>query len=250
MVLRGGIDLSPGPHYYVVSLSRRSNGLFEAFRDNLIDIRNGGFPVLSAAAPVAAVEGQEKDEELHRALVTVDECFGSYQRQEPLPMVVVGDGEMQSLYASVTAYGEAVVGRVDGNHSATSPRDLGKIVWPVVKDAMSGQVERAMRDLETTRRQGSSIAGIEAVSRSILNSAGATLLVEGDYHVRGSFLDLGSTTALSRDVDVAEAMDDVVDVVVERVLAAGGHVVFMPGGSLASVERIVLLPARDGGQQP
>ena len=61
----------------------------------------------------------------------------------------------------------------------------------------------------------------------------ATLLVEGDYHVRGSFLDLGSTTALSRDVDVADAMDDVVDVVVERVLAAGGHVVFMPDGSLA-----------------
>jgi hypothetical protein len=58
---------------------------------------------------------------------------------------VVGAPEMQVAFSSVTAHGAAVVGRIEGDHTTTSARDLGQIVWPVVKEAMSGVLGRTMR---------------------------------------------------------------------------------------------------------
>jgi hypothetical protein len=152
---------------------------------------------------------------------------------------------MQSLFSTVTDHRNAVVGRVMGDHSTTSRRDLGQIVWPLVKDAMSGVHARAMDDLEVARRRQKLVCGIEQVSRSVFAAAGATLLVENDYHLRGSVYEADETLALSPDIDVTAAMDDVIDVVIEKTLAAGGHVVFMPGGALTDLQRIVMLLADD-----
>jgi hypothetical protein len=174
-------------------------------------------------------------------LRTVDECFGRYYEQEPLRLVVVGEGEVVSLFASVTAYQDAIVGYVEGDCSKTSPRDLGKMVWPIVREAMAGLQARAMHDLEIAEGKRRIAFGIDSVSRCAGAGKGTTLLVEGDYHVRGSINELDSSQAVSEDLDVRDEMDDVVDLVIEKVMAVGGSVVFVPNGSLKKLKRIVLL---------
>ena len=53
---------------------------------------------------------------------------------------------------------------------------------------------------------------------------------------------VSADSLLSADVDIRDTIDDAVDAVIERVLEAGGNVVFTPPGSLRANERIVLLP--------
>jgi len=236
--------VNAGPHYYVISLSKRANALFEAFRDTLIDIRNGGFPVERPTPIRDSVDMGDEDERLRETLGIVDDCFGRYYEQEPLKLVVVGESDMLSLFSSVTAHQDAILGRVLGEYSATSPHDLGKIVWPIVKEAMSGLQDRAMRDLEIAERKRQIAFGVDAVGRCASAGVGTTLLVEGDYHVRGSIEAVGQSFSVSQEVDVMEAMDDVVDLVIEKVLAVGGNVVFVPSGSLKRLNRIVLLLER------
>jgi len=231
----------PGPHYYVISLSKRTNALFEAFRDTLIDIRNGGFPVEPPTRMWDSAEADDEGERLRKMLRIVDECFSQHYEEEPLGLVVVGDSEMLSAFLSMTAHRDAIVGCVEGDHSATSLRDLGRIVWPIVKDAMSGLRDRAKHDLEIAENQRHIAFGLDSVSQWAAAGAGRTLIVEGDYHVRGSIRETDGSVAVSREVDVMEAMDDLVDVIIEKVLAAGGRVVFVPDGSLMKYERIVLL---------
>jgi len=228
-------------HYYVISLSTRANALLEAFRDTLIDIENGGFPVLPDESQRETADPQGRIGRLRDALRTVDRCFSVYQRQEPLNLVVVGEGELIRMFSSVTDHGDDVVGRIEGDYSATSLRDLGKIVWPLVRDAMSGMQERAMHDLEVARDHHTLISGIDSVVRSIGAARGATLLVEGDYHVRGSIYETDAQVTTSRDVYLTAAMDDIVDVVIEMTVAAGGHVVFLPNGALEELGRIALV---------
>lgn len=227
-------------HYYVISLGLRTNSLFEAFRDTLIDIHNKGFPVdISKPAPNSG-ESQNQDERLRERMRAVDERFGYYYGLEPLPLVVTGEKSLQTAFASATAHGAAIVGRVDGDYSTASPRDLGRIVWPVVKEAMSGVRESALRDLETaadTRK----IGGLEAVGQQLYGTEGTTLLVEEDYHVRGSLSEADGSVTVLPDVDVRDEIDDVVDVIIGKVLKTGGKVVFMPDGSLSELDRIVLL---------
>jgi hypothetical protein len=224
-------------HYYVLSLSEGTNRLYECFRDNVIDVQNRGFPVESSV-PIQRRGDLDVQQDLLRA---VDLKFDGYHRQEPLKLVLVGENSIQSVFASVTVHEDLIIGRVDGDHTTTSPRALGKIVWPIVKEAMSGAAEDAMRDLEIASNAKNIAFGLDAVSRWADVSLGSTLLVEDDYHVQGSIQKTGRSTIISRDVDVREAEDDVVDAVIEKVLEGKGRVLFMRSGSLKKLERIALI---------
>jgi hypothetical protein len=211
--------------------------LFEAFRDSLIDIKNQGFPV-AAPAPISDSLDHDQLRELAR---TVDDCFGHYYTLDPLRLVVVGEKELLSAFSSVTAHGTAVIGCIEGDHTATTARDLGQIVWPVVKEALSGVLDDAMRDLEASATREQMASGLEAVAQLANKGAGTTLLVEDGYYVRGSIVGTNQTPVISPEVDVREAIDDAVDAVIEKVLESGGNVVFTPSGSLSDWNQIVLL---------
>jgi hypothetical protein len=218
--------------------------LFEAFRDLLIEVENQGFPVVAAPTDRAAQEGHEH---LKKIAHTADECFSHYYLPEPLALVLVGDENIRAAFLSGTAHRDAVIGKVDGDHTATPSRDLGQIVWPVVKEAMSGVLRGAMHELEIRDEREAWVSGIEAVARALKTVERGTLLVEDDYHLRGSIGKTDRAPIISPDVDVREVMDDAIDVIIDKVLESGGNVIFAPGGSLAGRGRIVLfLRGADG----
>jgi hypothetical protein len=230
-------------HYYVISLNRQTTALFEAFRDTLIDVRSQGFPVdaLCASTPAAGSAGSSGEGDGVRAfLQVVDERFGHYYELEPMILVVTGEEELQTAFTSITTHSSAIVGRIEGDFGATSPRDLGKVVWPVVKEAMSGLRERALRDLEIAE-DAEKICGLETVCRRVGETVGATLLVEEDYHLKGSISEADGSATILPTVDVRDEIDDVIDMLVEKVLGSGGNVVFVPNGSLNELGKIVLL---------
>jgi len=227
-------------HYYVLSLGANSNRLFEAFRDFLITIENQGFPVKPEVPPSSSVNAVDR-KRLRELARTVDQCFDHYYINEPLHLVVVGDKEMQLAFSSVTAHGTSVIGCIDGDHSATPARELGEIVWPVVKEAMSGVLDRAMHDLSDSARGGQMVSGLESVARLANKGEPGTLMVENDYRLRGRVAEANESQVISTEVDVRETMDDAVDAVIERVLHCGGNVVFVPPGSLSDWNCIVLL---------
>jgi len=227
-----------GSHYYVLSLGLEASALFEAFRDSLVDVENQGFPV----RPPPRTPEAPAEPTIHELARNVDRHFAPYYSNEPLRLVVVGDTEMQSAFDSVTAHGAAIIGRIEGDHTGTSARDLGEIVWPIVKESMSGLQDRAMQDLEDCRRRGRLVSGLEAVIMAAGQEANATLLVEDDYHKRGSVSRTSGTPLVTSDVDIRNAVDDIVDAVIEKVLESAGHVVFTRPGILRAQQQIVLLP--------
>ena len=234
-------------HYLVLSLSGRNNSLYECFRDTVIDIRNEGFPVV----PSAPDRGRADDRgPLRDLMCAVDRRFGEHYKEEPLGVVVIGKSAVQSVFASVTEHEDAIIGRVDGDFEATSPHDVGKIVWPVVKDAMSGIEDEAMRDLEEAKGAERVICGIDSVGQWADVRVGSTLVVEEDYRMPGSIRKVDDTTMILPDVDLREAIDDVVDTIIESVLRLGGHVVFTKTGSLHGQQRIALILSQEGKLQP
>ena len=122
----------PSCHYYVLSLGMEKSVLFEAFRDHLVDIRNQRFPVTRRPGSVEAGA-------LPHLAREIDGCLAHHHAADPLGVVVVGDRALLSAFAAVTVHGPSIIGQVPGDHTATSQRDLGQIVWPVIKAAMSGR---------------------------------------------------------------------------------------------------------------
>ncbi len=65
-------------HYYVLSLGAEASVLFEAFRDDLTEVRNQGFPVTRPPGPLES--GSLTD-----FLRKVDGCLAHYHEPDPVP---------------------------------------------------------------------------------------------------------------------------------------------------------------------
>ena len=228
-------------HYYVLSLAERVCRLFEGFRDTLIDIQNKAFPINASYDALDPAEPASDENRLRAFFLETDRHLAHYEKQDPLRLVVVGEKNCLSIFHSITAHRDLCIGTVEGDHVATSPCDLGKIVWPIVKEAMAGVSEKAMHGLETAANERKVASGIDAVALSMESGAGSTLFVEEDYHVKGGILKSNNSMVVCSDVDIREVIDDAVDAIIDTVLEKGGNVVFLNGGSLIKFQRIALL---------
>jgi hypothetical protein len=227
-------------HYYVLSLSVRTSRLYEAFRDTLIDIQNTGFPIQYSAGGSNTVKPALTNFQVREFVRQADQHFDHYVRQDPLRLVVVGEKETLSNFAAVTSHKGVLIGTVEGDYAVTSSRDLGKIVWPIVKEAMAGTSEIAMRDLEAAKRSQKVASGIDAVGHLAGSGMGGTLFVEEDYHMKGGIRGADHSLIMPEDLDIREVIDDVVDAIIEKVLGKGGNVLFLQSGSLKDFRRIAL----------
>ena len=225
-------------HYYVLSLSEQTSRLYEGFRDKLIDIRNTNFPF---EISIDAANPDSKDTQLREFFHQSDQHFTHYYQQDPLRLVVVGEKRNLSIFESLTTHREVIIGTVEGDYTATSAHDLGKIIWPVVKEAIAGTNKNALRDLATAASKHKVVSGIDAVGQLVETETGSTLYVEEDFHVKGSIRKTDHSLILSKHVDIWEVNDDVVDIIIEKVLKMGGTVSFLKSGSLIEFERIALI---------
>ena len=230
--------MQPSIHYYVLSLSEQMTRLYEGFRDKLIDIQNANFPFESS---IDADNPASKDTQLKEFFHQTEQHFAHYYEQDPLRLVVTGEKKNLSIFEALKTYQHIIIGTVEGNYLMTTPHDLGKIVWPVIKEIIAGANKNAMRDLATATRIKKVVSGIEAVRQSVETEAGSTLYVEEDYHVKGSIRRTDHSLIFSKHVDIWEVIDDVVDVIIEKVLKMGGNVIFLNNGLLIKLERIALI---------
>ena len=225
-------------HYYALSLSEQTNRLYEGFRDKLIDIQNTNFPFKIS---IDAGNPASKDTQLRKFFHRTKQRFAHYYEQDPLRLVVVGEKSNLAVFEGLATHQDVLIGMVEGDYTATSPHDLGMIVWPVVKEAIAGANENAMRDLATADKVKKVVSGIDAAGQLAETETGSTLYVEEDYHVKGSIRKTDRSVIISKHVNLLEVIDDVVDLIIEKVLKMGGAVIFLKSGSLIKFERIALV---------
>ena len=228
-------------HYYVLLLNEKSNKLFEGFRDTLIEIANGGFPSEALVFPPASVESAQIENHLKKLYTEVNHLFVKFYGQDPLGLVLVGEKKNQSIFKSISTHAKQIIREVEGNYNTTSLHDLGQIVWSNVKESLAGTHEKAFQELGAAVSAKKVVSGVEEVWKMAISGSGTILLVEEDYHVKGSLVRIGRSWIISKQVDLREVFDDVVDKVIEKVLEMGGIVIFMENGELAEHRQIALI---------
>jgi hypothetical protein len=228
-------------HYYVLVLGGQTSRLYEAFRDTLIDIRNKAFPIESSAAKPGSVDPAPVNGRLLEFIRTADQHFDHYFKQDPLRLIVVGEKKSLSIFNSMTTHQDALLGSVEGDYAATSPHDLGRIVWAIVKTVMAGTNGKAMRDLEAAESSQGTAYGIDAVAHLAGSRTRDTLFVEEDYRMKGGVREMDHSLIKAEDLDIQESIDDAVDTIIEKVLEKDGKVIFLESGSLTKLQRIVLV---------
>ncbi len=178
-----------------------------------------------------------RDESHRQFFRQVDEALAALQKEDHLPVIVVGVDRYLAFYQEVTKDPDAIIGLVAGSHDDPSPSALGKEVWPVFKSGSTLRRTRALVRLNEAVSVNRHASGIAQVWRATFDKRCQTLLVETDFEYPSDVSPEGDQL-LPYSGRGAAALDDAVDEVIEKVLADGGDVFFYEPGVLDLHQKI------------
>jgi len=238
-------SLNRSPRYRVLVLTEKPTRLFDATINVLTEHVAKPFPMVhtgpGGATRLPGGQGINRSaarDEAHRQFFRkVDDALAALQKDDHLPVVLVGVDRHVAFYQEVTKDPDAIVGVVAGSHDDPNPTILGRLVWPVFKSAAALRRTRALAGLDEAVSANRYASGIDQVWRAAFEKRCQTLLVETGFEHPADLSPQGDRL-LDYTARGAAALDDAVDEVIERVIADGGEVFFYDPGVLDLHQRI------------
>ncbi|MFO7633203.1 MAG: hypothetical protein R6W76_11715 [Caldilinea sp.] len=235
--------------YWILALSEQPTRLFEGFHDTLVEVTDGGFPMVhegpGGAQALPGGYGKKvsahRDERHRQFFRSVDAALKPFLGADPLPLGVVGVDRYLAFWDEVTTHGEFIRDSRLGNYDHMTPHELGEVIWPLVQQALAEREQRQLDELAQMANQQRVISTLGEVWRSANLGRGKTLFVERDYHEPGRLDETGLLLLSSDEPNAPGVIPDAVDEVIEMVLSKGGEVVCVENGQLETFQRIALI---------
>ena len=232
-------SLNRSPRYRVLVLTEKPTRLFEGTTNVLTEYRAKPFPMVhtgpGGASRLPGGQGINRSaarDEAHRQFFRkVDGALAAVQKDDHLPVVLVGVDRHVAFYEEVTKDPDAIIGVVPGSHDNPNPTALGRLVWPVFKSGAALKRTRALARLHEAVSANRYASGIDQVWRAAFEKRCQTLLVETGFEHPADLSPEGDRL-LSYSGRGPAALDDAVDEVIEQVIADGGEVFFYDPGVL------------------
>lgn len=236
--------------YRVLVLSHATR-LYDAWTITLEEHRGKPFPLVhrgpGGASKLPGGQGvnrsASRDDAQRTFFRSVDEAVGTLQKANPLPLVLVGVERNLAFFQEVTTQAGSIIGMLAGNHDKTAPNSLGKLVWPVFESGATLRRTEALVKLDAAVSANKHASGIDQVWRAAVDAKCRTLLVEKDFKYPAN-LGPDGYRLLRYTGKGPEALDDVVDEAIERVLSTGGEVFFYSPGDLEVHQKIAAVLRR------
>jgi hypothetical protein len=171
----------------------------------------------------------------------VDAALKPFITDDDLPLALVGVDRNLAFFNEITSHRNSIITTLTGSHDSTPPHEIGKLVWPLVKENLAGRRARFFDELEKAVGERKYISTVGEVWRLAKEGRGRILLVEEDYHQPVRVDETGMHIVTAEDVEAPDVLDDAVDEIVETVLAKQGQVVFVENGTLSEHSRIALI---------
>jgi hypothetical protein len=184
-----------------------------------------------------------RDDSQRKLFRSVDDAVGFVHKQNPLPIVLAGVERNLAFYKEVTRHNDSIVGMLAGNHERTSPTELGKLAWSVFEAGAALRRTEALVQLDQAVSANRHASGIDQVWRVAKRKNCRTLLVEKEFSYPADVSPDGDRL-LKHTAKGPDALDDVVDEIIEHVMAAGGEVFFYSSGDLSTHQKIAAILRR------
>jgi hypothetical protein len=212
--------MNRSPRYWVLSLAEQPTRLFEATRDDLLEVTTGSpFPLAYGAHGGRSVvrhdpainTSQVRDDYLRAFVRRVDEALTPYMADDPLPLAVVGVDRWVSFFREVTSHNDQIVATLTSGHDKTSAHELGQLVWPLVRDALAERRAAIFGELNAAVGAQRSASTLGEVWRWAQLGRGATLVVEEGYHEAAALSETGLSLLPADQGTGPTLLDDAVD---------------------------------------
>ncbi len=226
------------PRYRVLVLSEKPTRLYEAVLSDLSEHIGDGFPMVfrgpgggGKITETAGVNVGRLRDDLHKQFFRdVDAALVALDKEDDLPLVVVGVDRYLSLFAEVGSVGDKLLGTVSGSYDKRSVQELGRLAWEVAQEGLATRRQEVLDQLGQAVGNDKAVSGLEQVWRAAAEGRGHLLLVDPTLNAAGVLDESGSRLTRVEDPTAPGVIDDVVDELIELVIAKGGTVVFQEEG--------------------
>lgn len=217
------------PRHLVLVLEPHRARLLDGGGGELRPAATGGFPTTS----LLDLTRRDREEDRHEFLDQVDRRLGLFRTLHPCPLVVLGHPRVVDDYLRLARHAGRLAGAIRSDDVPTSLAGLqARIQW--VMAAYLASREREALDLLASRSATSRTAsGIHAAWAAARRERPEMLAVEPSLLLPARLHPDGDTLTLADQVGDPDVVDDVVDELIELVLARGGWVAFIDDGLLA-----------------
>ena len=238
-----------GIHYYVLFINEEVIKLFEGFRDTLIEINEKGFPTrLPQLLSTSNLSEKNMDiESVKPYLKNADQNLQLFYQQDPLKIIVIGIRTYVKMFQSITCHKDHIVGTIPGKFIA-EPHVLGKLVWYMMRMKLAKTGEKALWKLAMAANEKNCVSGVHQVWRQANKGKAALLIVENDYTVPGRINPVDQSLIINGEVEITSPLDDLIDIIISKVMENEGRVVFVENGLLKDHDRVALIINDENGK--
>ncbi|MFI1395827.1 chemotaxis protein [Streptomyces sp. NPDC020681] len=227
--------------FWVLALSADRVSLWNGGTEQVTEASTGPFPLTRSLEDpdaerkerIGDVPSTFSDEQTRQFLRDADAALGAVLKSEPRPLYVAGEAAALSLLSDVGTVAKGTATHVPQGGLATGP---AAAVWQAVRPFVEAQQEKAvagvLEELDKARGRRAFAAGVDEIWQNVTSGRVALLAVEEDY--RETVRDSGGHLVPAEPGDL-DAVDDIVDEIVERSLDTGAEVRIVPDGTLAEM---------------
>lgn len=220
--------------YAVLVMSLEEARLYEAQREDLYELKSGGFPNQNASYGAGSktpggpgVNPTSAVDESRRRFVA--DCLDRVRAIEDLPKRIVAAGTPEILSNAQEAAGKdiEIIATLQGNYLKSKPSEIGTKAWEVVREVRRAKSVALVENLNNAKSANRYEAGVQSLV-PLARDGRIELLVCGmDYAVAGRIDEETGALHLIDSPERWSDLDDVVDWIAHRVLETGGQVRFV-----------------------
>ncbi|NBM17780.1 chemotaxis protein [Streptomyces sp. GC420] len=236
--------------FWVLAVAADRVALFSGDTERVVEARTGGFP-LTRSLEFQDIERMERvgnvpepynDDDTRLFLRQADTALDSVLAADPRPLFVTGDPAALSLLDDAGSASKGATRIPRGAMAHSSPNAVWQAVRPFV--AAEEEKERAavLQELGRARDKRTLAAGVDEVWQSAKLGSVRLLVVEDNFRVTVR-AESAAVTEPSEHLAPAEsgdldAIEDMVDDIIERCLDTGAEVRFVPDGTIEGMDHI------------
>ncbi len=238
--------LHSNTRYLLLSLSAEHIRLFRGFGPVLREVKTDYFPAKylgpSRTEPQTKILRSDADyeelEDIKIFLRKVEENLYEIVQGEKTPVFLMGESDHIAFIKSHDRTARFIKGELQENHAHTNFNELYSHIQQIVENYEKSQREMQLANLQEMVGYGRYAGGVQDVWKATKLGQVMQLFVERNYtcpaRVRASdelTLILGTEAGTTAD-GMANWHDDIVDEIIEQVLAMDGEIIFVDNGQL------------------